>query len=284
MSPSSQTAAGGQRGGKLIIWEQSRRHFVRMMAAATAAALDLPIDPSTLADNPDCRDADQPQRDAIAHAHLVLLAINFAVSTSRRRPRGRGWELVDADTLRHLGQVAPYGAGARRGRGVHRRQGGRGALQVRTVISTRSRVILHDAFIKRQISPSQTVSFDEIIPDAQRLSDVRAALVDQRFDVECDEPVGRGGMLSEASSMPSDLKITSTSVVVPAKVTPPVTKAAATFDPLTAASIPPTCPMMIPSRMVMRTRRALTSDAVVVLPFIGRAPSPSRPIPKRSCT
>ena len=63
-------------------------------------------------------------------------------------------------------------------------------LQARTVITTHCRVILHDAFLKRQISPSQTLSFDEIVPDAQRVADVRAALEDQRFEGECDKPVG----------------------------------------------------------------------------------------------
>jgi hypothetical protein len=62
--------------------------------------------------------------------------------------------------------------------------GSRRVLQTRTVITTHCRVILHDAFLKRQISPSHTVSFDEIVPDAQRVSDVRAALVDQRFEVD----------------------------------------------------------------------------------------------------
>ena len=69
--------------------------------------------------------------------------------------------------------------------------GSRRVLQTRTVITTHCRVILHDAFLRRQISPSQTVSFDEIVPDAQRVSDVRAALEDQRFEVECASPSGR---------------------------------------------------------------------------------------------
>jgi hypothetical protein len=65
----------------------------------------------------------------------------------------------------------------------------RKSLKVRTVISNTCTVVLHDAFAERQISPSQSFTFDELIPDEQRLADVRAALIDQRFDIGCDAAI-----------------------------------------------------------------------------------------------
>lgn len=66
-------------------------------------------------------------------------------------------------------------------------------LRLRTIISAHCKVLLHDAFGQRRISPSQSFCFDEIIPDNQRVGDVVAALVDQRFSIELEAQLGGGG-------------------------------------------------------------------------------------------
>jgi hypothetical protein len=68
-------------------------------------------------------------------------------------------------------------------------RGSANPLQVRTIISATCTVLLHDAFSRRRISPSQSFCFDEIVPDDQRVDDVRAALVDQRFSIRLNEPL-----------------------------------------------------------------------------------------------
>ncbi|HZG89017.1 MAG TPA: hypothetical protein VEZ42_02280 [Pseudonocardia sp.] len=77
--------------------------------------------------------------------------------------------------------------------GMAPRTGSAGPLQVRTILSSRCSVVLQDAFGKRPISPSQSFCFEEIVPDAQRVADVLAALVDQRFDIELEEPLEHSG-------------------------------------------------------------------------------------------
>jgi hypothetical protein len=71
--------------------------------------------------------------------------------------------------------------------GTAPRKGGATPLKVRTILSSRCRVLLYDAFTKRRISPSQSFCFDEIVPDKERIADVKAALVDQRFDIQLDK-------------------------------------------------------------------------------------------------
>jgi hypothetical protein len=66
-------------------------------------------------------------------------------------------------------------------------------LCVRTIISASCAVLLHDAFEQRRISPSQSFCFDEIVPEKQRVDDVVAALVDQRFRVVRPMRVDRPG-------------------------------------------------------------------------------------------
>lgn len=73
------------------------------------------------------------------------------------------------------------------------RRGAANPLQVRTIISATCTVLLHDAFRRRRISPSQSFCFDEIVPDDQRVGDVRAALVDQRFSISLDKPLDGNG-------------------------------------------------------------------------------------------
>jgi hypothetical protein len=56
-------------------------------------------------------------------------------------------------------------------------------LTTRTVLVSRCTVWLRDAFARRKVSPFQIFYFDEIIPDPLRVSDVHAALTDQRFTI-----------------------------------------------------------------------------------------------------
>ena len=62
-------------------------------------------------------------------------------------------------------------------------------LQARTIIRAHCTVMLHDAFTRRRISPAQSFCFEEIVPDEQRVTDVRTTLVDQRFNVEVEVPL-----------------------------------------------------------------------------------------------
>jgi hypothetical protein len=77
--------------------------------------------------------------------------------------------------------------------GTAPRKGAVTPLQVRTVISSSCSVLLYDAFGRRQISPSQSFCFDEVVPDDQRVADVRAALIDQRFDIQLNKGFGGNG-------------------------------------------------------------------------------------------
>jgi hypothetical protein len=53
-----------------------------------------------------------------------------------------------------------------------------------TSVSVHAELILHDAFAKRDFSPVQQLFFDEIIPDAMRITDIETALRDRGFSVK----------------------------------------------------------------------------------------------------
>lgn len=59
----------------------------------------------------------------------------------------------------------------------------RDPLTLRSVLRTRCTVVLRDAFAGRLVSPYQSFHFDEIIPDPLRITDIQAALSDQRFSI-----------------------------------------------------------------------------------------------------
>ena len=61
-------------------------------------------------------------------------------------------------------------------------------LAIRTRVVTRFRLVLDEAFSRRRLSPYQHLYFDEVIPDAMRIADVRTALVDRGFRL-VDVPV-----------------------------------------------------------------------------------------------
>jgi hypothetical protein len=67
---------------------------------------------------------------------------------------------------------------------------GPGPLKVRSILTSRCTVVLHDAFADRLVSPYQSFHFDELIPDTLRIEDIRAALEDQRFSIVNVWPVG----------------------------------------------------------------------------------------------
>ncbi|MEJ3654506.1 hypothetical protein WEH80_16180 [Actinomycetes bacterium KLBMP 9759] len=60
-------------------------------------------------------------------------------------------------------------------------------LELRSVVTMHSEVQLYDAFAKRVVTPFQYLVYDEVIPDSLRFTDVRAALVDQRFEILGEE-------------------------------------------------------------------------------------------------
>ncbi|MGE3289430.1 MAG: hypothetical protein AB7J32_25490 [Pseudonocardia sp.] len=66
-----------------------------------------------------------------------------------------------------------------RGMPVARRR--REPLVVRTSVTAEATVVLDEAFAKRLFTPFQTFHFDEVIPDSQRVEDIRAALADLRY-------------------------------------------------------------------------------------------------------
>jgi hypothetical protein len=62
-----------------------------------------------------------------------------------------------------------------------------GPLKLRSVVSTTCEISLSHVFRRRVVSPHQSFHFGEIVPGKLRITDIHAALVDQRFEVE--EPV-----------------------------------------------------------------------------------------------
>ena len=68
-----------------------------------------------------------------------------------------------------------------RGRQV---RGPRNPLTVRSVVTAETTVVLDDAFARRTFEPQQTFHFDEVIPDAIRVEDIKLALRDLQFVVK----------------------------------------------------------------------------------------------------
>jgi hypothetical protein len=58
------------------------------------------------------------------------------------------------------------------------------SLETRSVVATEFSVLLEDAFARRTLSPSQQMHFDEVIPDAMRLDDIKTVLRIRGFDVD----------------------------------------------------------------------------------------------------
>jgi len=68
-------------------------------------------------------------------------------------------------------------------RGHQYRRGSKNPLTIRSIITTRCKLVLRDAFARRRLSPYQSFHFDEIIPHELRIADIATALGDQRFEV-----------------------------------------------------------------------------------------------------
>lgn len=64
-----------------------------------------------------------------------------------------------------------------------------GPLHVRSKVAMHSVISMRDAFAKRFVTPFQAFTFDEVIPDDLRIADVRASLIDQRFELDLDAPL-----------------------------------------------------------------------------------------------
>lgn len=64
------------------------------------------------------------------------------------------------------------------------RRDGKNPLAIRSIITTRCKLVLRDAFARRRLSPYQSFHFDEVIPHDLRIADIVTALRDQRFEVE----------------------------------------------------------------------------------------------------
>jgi hypothetical protein len=73
----------------------------------------------------------------------------------------------------------------------YRSDGTGGPLLVRSIVRTRCTVTSSDLFSQRIVSPYQSFHFDEIVPDALRLADIQAVLVDQRFTIVLDYDLTR---------------------------------------------------------------------------------------------
>jgi len=56
-------------------------------------------------------------------------------------------------------------------------------LETKSVVTTEFSVLLEDAFARRMLSPSQQMTFDEVIPDERRLDDIRTVLRNRGFEV-----------------------------------------------------------------------------------------------------
>ena len=66
-------------------------------------------------------------------------------------------------------------------------RGPRNPLTVRSVVTAETVVVLDDAFARRTFEPQQIFHFDEVIPDAVRVDDIKLALRDLQFVVESEE-------------------------------------------------------------------------------------------------
>ncbi|WP_433558352.1 hypothetical protein ACQPWY_07180 [Pseudonocardia xinjiangensis] len=59
----------------------------------------------------------------------------------------------------------------------------RGVLTLKTTLHLTFEIVLEDVFNRRPLSATHTLHFDEVVPDVQRVEDIKAALRDRGFDV-----------------------------------------------------------------------------------------------------
>jgi hypothetical protein len=64
--------------------------------------------------------------------------------------------------------------------------------ELTTCLVANLHLILDDAFTRRTLSPYQHLHFDEVIPDAMRIADIRTALADRGFRIGRDESLPCG--------------------------------------------------------------------------------------------